>query len=109
MPQNQDREAVYDEVTDYICRRGGARLIGQRRFVRRCVGWLADAPPDFKPSPQAIRELIRGRAEQECGSVFLALMLPIILNLVSTLLYDWWKKRHGEESGEPWEVRFDAP
>lgn len=57
-------------------------------------------PPSWSPSEASIRALIRERAEEECGSVFLAFVLPLLINLIASLIWEAIKRRDREAARE---------
>lgn len=91
MSPDQDRAAT--EMNDFVLDVGGSRLRGHRRFVRRCCDWVAEeGPPDLDDA--TVKEIVRRRAKQEYGSVLAAILLPLLLNMISGLILEWWKRRN---------------
>lgn len=91
MPPDQDRTA--ESMSEFVASRGGRRLWGNRRFARRCCEWVAEENPATLDR-QTVEEIIRRRAGQEYGSVLAAILLPLLLNLISGLIVEWWRRRN---------------
>lgn len=99
MPQDQDHAAA--EMSDFVLDVGGSRLRGHRRFVRRCCHWIAEEGPGTLDEA-TVKEIITRRAREEYGSVLAMILLPFLLNIISGLILEWWKRRNGA-----WLLRFD--
>lgn len=103
MPQDQDRTAAVESLTAFVAERGGSRLIGRRRLARRCCEWVVEENPAVVDAA-TVREIISRRAGEEYGSVLAAILLPLLLNLISGLIVEWWRRRNGD-----WLTVFNAP
>ncbi len=84
-----------DSAADFVAEGCGRRLMGQRRFVRRCCQWAAEDWPG--PDADTLAVLLRRRTRDEYGSVLAAILVPMLVNLIASLIVDWWKRRHQSE------------
>lgn len=87
----------YRPLKDYVAREGGIRLAmhGSLRdqLVEMAVEeFPADAPPDKVEEVLAAR--LRLRVKEKYGSVILAILIQVAVNLVVKLVVEWWRKRH---------------
>lgn len=90
----------YQPLKDFVIRRGGMRLAmhgGVRdRLVEMAVEeFPIDAPDDQKVEVLAAR--LRLRAREQYGSVIAMLLIGVLVQLITKLIVEWWKKNHSHK------------
>lgn len=87
----------YRPLKDYVAREGGIRLAmhgGLRdQLVEMAVEeFPVDAPADKVEEVLAAR--LRLRVKEKYGSVILAILIQVAVNMIVKLVVEWWRKRH---------------
>lgn len=100
MPENQS-DARYRPLKEFVRERGGVRLAAHGRFRDRCVEWaVADWPTDCEPErlEDVLRARLSRRTREEYGSIMAALLIGIAVNLICRIIVDWWERRRANKA-----------
>ena len=95
MPQDQS-DARYRPLKEFVRERGGLRLAAHGRFRDRCVEWaVADWPTGELPGEVEgiLRDRLAARTREEYGSILATLLIGIAVNLICRLIVEWWRRR----------------
>lgn len=80
-----------EAMTEFVLQSGGRRLIGQRRFVRKCCDWVIEAQPE--PTETAVLDVIKKKSREEYGSILGAILVTVAAQLIVKAILEWWKRR----------------
>jgi len=96
-----DGNVPYEPLKKYVCREGGIRLSMHGPVRDKLVEWAveefpADAPED--KLAEVLTARLRVRARQKYGSIFLAIVLGVLIQLVVNAIVRWIESRRSNRA-----------
>jgi len=93
-------DSKYRSLKDFVARKGGLRL-AMHGGLRDQLVELAVAEFPYDAPEDRMVEVLAARLKQRCrkqyGSIMGMILIGVIVNLLSQLIVEWWRKNHSHK------------
>ena len=93
-------DVAYQPLKEYVIRHGGVRLSMHGGVRDRLVEMAVEEFPIDAPDERKVEVLVarlRRRASDQYGSILAMLLIGVLVNLVSRVIVEWWKRNHSHK------------
>ena len=108
-----ERNVSYSPLKKYVCREGGVRLSMHGPLRDKFVEWAVEEFPVDAPEDKVAEVLtarLRIRAREKYGSVLLAIVMGVVIQLVVNAIVRWIESRRANRALMiAWATRAKAP